>query len=458
MQSLGMEYLSWGRARHYEHYVFPLSFIDTARDALRTASGHGRSVLAYGLGRSYGDSCLNDQEALLDTRALDRFIAFDATNGELQCEAGVSLADVLGILTSRPLHEPRWFLPVTPGTKFVTVGGAIANDVHGKNHHTAGCFGSHVRSLRLLRSDGTELDCSPERNAELFSATIGGLGLTGLILSACIRLKRVPGFWLEAEEFRYDTLDAFFELSEESAADWEYTMAWVDCLGRGRHLGRGVFSRSRHTADKPGRYDGSVSLRPSLSVPVDLPEFILNRHSVRAFNSLYWRRFPRQPRRRLRAIDPILYPLDAIAHWNRLYGAQGFFQYQCVVPMNRASDTVSALLDRASASGEGSFLSVLKVFGNRPSPGLLSFPMHGATLALDFPNRGRATLDLLEALDRIVRDAGGRLYPAKDGRMSADDFQQGFPRWRELARCADPAFSSTFWRRVTIDCASERAP
>lgn len=451
MTPLRDDYLSWGRAHRYAHHVFSPGFIDNARSAMATALANRESVLPYGLGRSYGDCCLNDGHVLLDTHALDRFIAFDPATGELECEAGVSLADILALLTSRPAHEPRWFLPVTPGTKFVTVGGAIANDVHGKSHHSTGCFGTHVRSLRLLRSDGTALDCSSDDNAELFRATVGGLGLTGLIVSARLELARVAGFQLETEDVRYDDLDAFFRLSDESKADWQYTVAWVDCLARGRRLGRGVFTRARHSADAAQCATATYTRKPRFAMPVDAPGFLLNRHSVRAFNAFRWQRFPRQPKRGLHAFDQVLYPLDAIADWNRLYGRRGFFQYQCVIPNALARDAVQRLLERVAESGQSSFLGVLKVFGDMPSPGLLSFPLPGATLALDLPNRGRATRTLMENLDRIVRESGGRLYPAKDGRMSGADFRAGFPKWKEFTLHVDPAFSSSFWRRVCVD-------
>ena len=267
-------------------------------------------------------------------------------------QAGVSLADILALLISRPAHEPRWFLPVTPGTKFVTVGGAIANDVHGKSHHSTGCFGAHVRSLRLLRSDGITLDCSLEQNVDLFRATLGGLGLTGLILSARVALTRVAGFWLETEDFRYDDLDAFFRLSEESHAEWQYTVAWVDCLARGRSLGRGVFSRARHCARLPPGAGAPFAAKPRFAMRFDAPGFLLNRHSVGAFNAFRWRRFARQPKRELRAFDQVLYPLDAIADWNRLYGRRGFFQYQCVIPDASARKGVQSLLERVAESGK----------------------------------------------------------------------------------------------------------
>jgi FAD/FMN-containing dehydrogenase len=449
MTLLRDDYLSWGRVHRYVHHAVAPSFIDAAVIALAAAKASGTSVLPYGLGRSYGDCCLNDGGALVDTRGLDRFIDFDPVEGEIECEAGVSLADILGLLTRRPAHERRWFLPVTPGTKWVTVGGAIANDVHGKSHHTTGCFGVHVRSLRLLRSDRSVQTLSASENCDLFRATVGGMGLTGLILSARIALMQVPGFWLESEDIRYDDLDAFFALSEESRADWQYTVAWVDCLARGRHLGRGVFSRARHCERAPPHTRDALLAQPRFAMPMDAPGFVLNRHSMRAFNATRWRRFSRRPQTALLSFDPVLYPLDGIGCWNRLYGPRGFYQYQCVVPHGVARQGTQGLLERVAASGHSSFLAVLKVFGDRPSPGMLSFPMPGTTLALDLPNRGAVTLALMDELDNVVRDTGGRIYPAKDGRMSANDFRRGFSRWKEFAAHVDPAFCSSLWRRVS---------
>ena len=436
---MSADYLSWGRVARPAHVVGRPAF---AQDAGPMLASLGPSVLPYGMGRSYGDSCLNGGGALLDTRSLDRWIAFDPDAGVIEVEAGVTLAAILAQLTA---IASDWFLPVSPGTKYVTVGGAIANDVHGKNHHTAGCFGNHVRSLRLLRSDRGVLTCSPTENAGLFAATIGGMGLTGLVLSAEIGLKRVPSFWLDVEEQRYDDLDGFWRHSDASA-DWEYTVAWVDCLARGASLGRGVFTRARH-ADRPGAPPPPVAA--SRDMPADVPAFALNGISMAAFNGLYWRRAPRLPTRRVRSYEPVFYPLDAIGRWNRIYGRPGFHQYQCVIPPAAAAVAIPALLTAIAASRQGSFLAILKTLGPIVSPGMMSFPREGTTLALDFPNRGTATYDLLNRLDAITAEAGGRIYPAKDGRVSARNFQRGYPAWQDFSRHVDPRFSSDFWRRVS---------
>ncbi len=433
-------YQSWGRYPRVEQQnVRPVYWRNNDLDLARIDG----PVLPYGLGRSYGDSCLNGGGTLLDTSPLNRFIAFDEEAGLLRCEAGVTLADILKLIVPR-----GWFLPTTPGTKFVTIGGAIANDVHGKNHHRAGTFGRHVTRFELLRSDGERLICSPDENADLFRATIGGLGLTGLILWAEIRVQRVAGPFIAKEQIRFGSIDEFFEISAESDERFEHTMAWVDCLATGKHLGRGLFMRGNYTWPKriPRK---AAEPRSLFTMPVQLPAFALNLATVKAFNSLYYR--SQLTRRTFQTVpyDPFFYPLDAIQEWHRLYGAPGFLQYQFVVPYAQDRTAIKDILRQISQSGVVSFLAVLKVFGDVPSPGMLSFPRPGVTLALDFPFRGQRTLALLDRLDEIVRAHGGVLYPAKDARMSAENFQAFYPQWREFARHIDPKFSSSFWRRVT---------
>lgn len=423
---------SWGRLGAARHEVVALR--DRAAPLPPLAS-----MLPHGMGRSYGDSCLNDGAALLDTRGLDRFIAFDEARGVLRCESGVLIADVIELALPR-----GWFPAVTPGTRFVTVGGAIANDVHGKNHHRDGSFGHHVEAFELLRSDGSRLACSPTENAELFRATIGGLGLTGLVTWADIRLTRVKGPWIRQTATRFGSLDEFFEASEPLERTHRYVVAWLDCTSRGG--ARGIIFAGDHDDDPrpaPRRRERAFPLEPPVS--------LVNGLTLRAFNTLYYRA-PRagasQPARVPWA--PYFYPLDAIHHWNRMYGPRGFFQYQCVVPPHDAGRAALAeLLARIAASGEGSFLSVLKRFGERPAAGLLSFPMPGYTLALDFPNRGPRTTALLDALDAVVRGAGGRVYPAKDARMAPSSFRAYYPQWERFREHVDPRFSSSFWRRVT---------
>ncbi len=440
------DYRAWGGVVRAEHAVLRPAGGNEARAAL-AATGPG-AVLPFGCGRSYGDVPLNPGRTLIDMRSLDRFVAFDRTRGLLTCEAGVRLADILAVACRPEADGSAWFLPVTPGTRFVTVGGAIANDVHGKNHHAFGTFGRHLRRLVLARSDGSLLVCSPEENPDLFSATVGGLGLTGVIQEATLQLRRVPGLVLETEDIRFGGLDEFFALSAESNVAWEYTAAWIDSLAGGPGFGRGIFSRARHIA---GPVVAPAPRSPRLGVPIALPFGLVTTASVRAFNALYWRRTGAAGRQRgVGPYAPALYPLDAIGDWNRLYGARGFYQFQCVVPPATAREVTAALLRDITASGQGSMLTVLKAFGPLPSLGLLSFPMEGTTLALDFPNRGEATLSLLRRLEMQVVEAGGRLYPAKDGVMTPESFRRGYPAAERVLVFRDPALSSAFARRVGL--------
>lgn len=427
---------SWGRYPLADQTIIPLT---NRRAALPAVPG---TALPHGNGRSYGDSCLNDGGTLLHTRHMDRFIAFDPQTGVLECEAGVLFAEILDLVVPQ-----GWFLPVTPGTKFVTLGGAIANDVHGKNHHKAGTFGRHVLSLELLRSDGSRHICALEQHPEWFAATIGGLGLTGLITKATIQLRRIAGPWMSGEVHRFEDLDGFFKLSQESDRDYEYTVAWIDCASEGKALGRGIFTRANHAPAHPDRRPSAPSRR--LRIPITPPISLINPLSLRAFNTLYYHRQSERVSHVTMHYEPHFYPLDGIGDWNRIYGQRGFMQYQCVVPPARSANCMETLVKTIAASGEGSFLAVLKQFGDVASPGMLSFPRPGATLALDFSNRGPRTIALLDRLDDIVASAGGAVYPAKDARMPARYFKQYFPAWESFSQYIDPQFSSSFWRRVT---------
>lgn len=398
------------------------------------------TYLPYGLGRSYGDSCLNDNNILIHTVQLNKFISFDATTGILHCESGVSLEHIL--------HEfaPRgWFLPVTPGTKYITVGGAVANDVHGKNHHRRGTFGAHVKALTLLRSDGKQYYCTPTENKELFSATIGGMGLTGLISDIAFQLLPIESTYIDNHSTKFSCVDDFFELCEDAEDEFEYTVAWIDCLATGKNLGRGHYYRGNHSKKKRK----NIAKKPIGIIPFFAPEFVLNPLSIRAFNTAYYNKQFGTTIKNTVHYEPFFYPLDIVHQWNKLYGRRGFLQYQCVVPLADGSDAIKEMLARVAASGTGSFLAVLKKFGNISSPGLMSFPIEGYTLTLDFAMRGDSTLQLLQTLDDVVKKTGGRLYPAKDARMSAEIFRNGYPQWQEFSQYIDPKFSSTFWRRVT---------
>ena len=438
------DYTSWGYVLRGSHEVSKPPSVETA--AAEVMSPSNTTMLGFGCGRSYGDVALNPGGRLLDCTSLDRFVAFDRGTGVLTCEAGVRLADILSVICQPEPDGSGWMLPVSPGSRFVTVAGAIANDVHGKNHHQFGTFGRHMISFELVRSDGSRLTCSLTLNPELFAATIGGLGLTGLILRATIQLRRVTGLAVEAEDIRFDTLGGFLKLAEESGAGWEYTAAWVDCAGKGSDPGRGIFSRARHA---PGVGAEPPARGPKLGFPIKPPLPLINNLTVLEFNALYWRK-PIGGKPRVGSYETVFYPLDAIANWNRVYGPAGFYQFQNVVPLADAEASMRAMLRVITQSGQGSMLSVLKVFGDQVSPGMMSFPMAGVTLALDFPNRGQATRDLLARLEAITVEAGGRLYPAKDGLMAAATMRRGYPALDRFARQIDPCFASAFARRVDL--------
>lgn len=344
------------------------------RDAIAAASQPG---LAFGNGRSYGDVCLNSGGPLWVTRGLDHFLGFDDITGVLHCEAGVTLQDINWLALPR-----GWFLPVTPGTQFATIGGAVANDVHGKNHHRRGSIGSHIRALHVLRTDGSALHCTPDDNSGLFAATIGGLGLTGVIASIEIQLLAVKGEWLDVENIAFDNLDDFFALAANSEADWEYTVSWIDCLANGR----GIFSRANHSTQA---LSPPASRKPA-RVPFTPPLSLINSLSLRVFNPLYFHLHKQRQGRATQHYAPFFYPLDNILKWNRLYGPKGFYQYQSVVPPATARDATRAMLQAIAAAGSGSPLAVLKTFGNNPSPGLLSFPMEGTHSRWIFRTRARA--------------------------------------------------------------------
>ena len=442
-----MRVRSWGLLSNDEHAVQAVSERSQVTAALTSAAQAKTSSLAYGAGRSYGDVCLNPQGSLLLMRGMDKFIAFDQATGQLSCEAGVLLRDI------QRLCVPRgWMLPVIPGTQYVTVGGAIANDVHGKNHHLRGSFGDHVVSLDLARSSGEVLHL--QADDALMHATLGGLGLTGVVLSATLQLRRVASPWLTAQTTAYKNLDEFFALCDASDTEWEHTVSWIDCLSgnNSAEQTRGIFLRANPlSAEQLAALD--VSRLPQAStrlrqMPFVPPMSLVNGLTLKPFNLLYYHLHRLKAGESVVHYEPFFHPLDNVAHWNRMYGPKGFYQYQCVVPRQDGQAAVQAMLRAIAQSGEGSFLAVLKTFGERQAKGLLSFPMPGVTLALDFPNRGERTLRLLARLDTIVQQSGGRLYMAKEARMSRSMFEAGYPRWQEFLTHRDPALSSAMSRRL----------
>lgn len=398
-------------------------------------------LIAHGNGRSYGDSALG--ENLVLTRPYNYFLSFDENQGILHCQAGVLLADILEIFVPR-----GWFLSITPGTKLITVGGAIASDVHGKNHHIAGAFSSCVIEFSLMTRDGKILVCSPNMNQELFRATCGGMGLTGIILEAKIRLQPISSSLIDQTTIKAADLKETFDVFEQFR-DATYSVAWVDCMAKGNKRGRSLVMLGEH--EQNGRLE--FTNRKKISVPFDFPAFALNQFSVKAFNSIYYGKAGKKITNQSVDMDSFFYPLDTIDQWNRIYGKKGFMQYQFVLPLDRSYPGMEKILGKIADSGKGSFLAVLKLFGKN-NDNWLSFPMEGYTLSLDFKVEPKV-FRLFEELDKIVLDHGGRFYLAKDARITREKFQAGYSnieKFRELRRMQkmNRKFSSLQSKRIGI--------
>jgi len=405
-----------------------------------------RTLIARGAGRSYGDACLNEDGDTVMTERLNRMLAFDPEAGTVRCEAGVLIADLLEVFVPR-----GWFPPVTPGTKFVTLGGAVAADVHGKNHHRDGSFGRFVRELTLLLPSGEVVTCSATSHPDLFGATVGGMGLTGIILEVELALQPVETPHIAYRGFKARDLAEAFELFDEHEPAHRYSVAWLDCLARGRHLGRSVLMFGNHaTREEAGERRGRRTGR-AVRVPVDVPAGLLNPLSMRAFNAAYYALKPARARS-LVHYDPFFYPLDSVLDWNRVYGRRGLVQYQCVLPPDTSRDGLTRLLELCSSRGRGSFLVVLKRFGAQD--GWLSFPRPGYTLALDMPVTP-GVLEFLDELDTVVLRHGGRVYLAKDARLAPATFRAMYPdwpRWAEVRARVDPhgVLASAMSRRLEL--------
>ena len=435
----------WGRYPVRECTVWQ----PTTTDELHATLAPLETSIARGNGRSYGDASMNP-DATIDTRRLDRLISLDEATGTLVCEAGVLLSDLVATLVPR-----GWFPPVTPGTRMVTIGGMIASDVHGKNHHAAGSFCDHVDWFDLDLGDGRVLRCSPTENTDLFAATCGGMGLTGIIVRASFRMLRIETAYVRQRTIRVPDLDEALALFERSHGS-TYSVAWIDCMATGKNLGRSAILLGEHARLPdldPARCATPLVRRPRKpkTIPVDFPNFALSGFNVRMFNHLYYAM--QRPGDAVVDVDPYFYPLDAIFEWNRIYGSQGFLQYQSVLPLAESAKGMRRLLEAISAAGAGSFLAVLKRMGPG-SFGMLSFPMEGYTLALDFP----ATPDnfaLLERLDAITADHGGRVYLTKDARVAPGLFAAGYPRLDEFRNLRaqyglDQRFSSLLSQRLGL--------
>ncbi len=414
------------------------------------ADGGKATLIARGLGRSYGDPAVNSDGIVLDCSRLNCMISFDAATGVLDCESGVSLCEIIDAFLPR-----GFFLPVTPGTKFVTVGGAIACDVHGKNHHGVGSFGNFVQEIELLTPMGERRICTPEVHEDLFWATIGGVGLTGIILRAKVRLIPVETGYMKVDYHQCRNLEDMLSRMRESDHRYTYSVAWVDCLARGAKLGRGVLMQGVHAAAHDltgaGRASAFPTRKTAIPIPVEFPGFTLNSLSIAAFNELFFR-VHTTSEGTIVDYDSYFYPLDKLLGWNKMYGRQGFLQYQATVPEDQLPGIVT-LLERLGQTRRASFLAVLKIMG-ASNPGWLSYPVPGYTLTLDLPNRP-GTVEFLRELDRVVLDHGGKLYFAKDACALPETIARMYPRLEEfkaLRRLIDPEgrLSSNLARRLHL--------
>jgi len=441
----------WGRTAPTPAVLTPVRGEDDVRAVL--AARTARGIVARGLGRSYGDAAQNAGGDVLDMRAADRVLDVDLAAGAVEIEAGISLDHLMSLFVPMGL-----FVPVTAGTRYVTVGGAIAADIHGKNHHVAGSFSRHVEWLDLLVADGSVRRVSPQEDPELFGATAGGMGLTGVILRARVRMKPIETAQVLVDTDRAPDLDSLLALMTSGDHRYDYSVAWIDCVARGRRMGRSVLTRGRFArrdelpADRradPLRYAASVRL----SAPDLFPPGLLNRATVAAFNEAWYRTSPARRRDQLQGIPSFFHPLDGVGEWNRIYGGRGFVQYQFVVPFG-AEEALREALGRISSARTASFLAVLKRFGDG-DPGMLSFPAPGWTLALDIPVGGTRLVGLLDELDELVAAAGGRIYLAKDSRARPETIERMYPdldRFREVRRRVDPdgVFTSDLARRLSL--------
>lgn len=437
----------WG---NYPVIEADVSGFDT-QEQLRKKLEEPGDVIAFGNGRSYGDASL--QNKILLTRRFNKFLSFNAETGELCCQAGVLLSEILDVFVSR-----GWFLPVTPGTKLITVGGAIAADVHGKNHHVDGSFGQHILSMDIMRNDGSIITCTPAENADFFNVTVGGMGLSGIILNATFRLRHIETAYIREEMVRAENLNEIMD-GFEASNDWTYSVAWIDCLAKGDRMGRSILMRGEHATQndlvEQMHKDAPLKLKKGLNlgIPVNFPSFALNPLSMKAFNFAYYNKTRPGTHQHILNYNSFFYPLDAISNWNRIYGKRGFTQYQFVIPKEAGREGMRAILKRITESGLGSFLAVLKLFGEQES--FMSFPMAGYTLALDFPISVSA-MALFKELDAMVADYGGRLYLAKDSRMDAAMFEKTYPNADEFRQAismlndGETKFSSLQSQRIGI--------
>lgn len=407
-----------------------------------------------GLGRSYGDAALNDGNYVILMERLNRLISFDENTGVVQAEAGVLLSEIIETFLPR-----KWFLPVVPGTKAVTLGGCFACDIHGKNHHRDGTFSQHVKEIELLLADGSKRVCSPFRNAELFWATAGGMGLTGIITELKLQLIPVETAYMNVQHHSADHLDGILQILNDSAREDKYSVAWLDCCTNAAGMGKGIVMTGHHAGlnELPPNITNPLSINPkkTFQMPSKVPSWTLNHWNMRAFNWLYYSLQSRKSSPFYVDCDSYFFPLDVISNWNCLYGKRGFVQYQFVVPDNRSESAIASIFKQMTKDNHHAYLAVLKRFG-KEGQGLLSFPCEGYTLALDFPVNGKGLFDFLDRLDEIILNHEGRVYLAKDARMKPEIFKKMYPRfalWHSIKSTVDPGgnFSSDLSRRLKME-------
>ena len=419
-----MRLSGWGRYPTIDAEVSTPRSIDEIKALVKRGN-----AIARGNGRSYGDSAISKTNTI-QMKHLNKMLSFDVVSGQLVVEAGVLLADIIDVFLKH-----GWFPYVTPGTKFVTIGGMIAADVHGKNHHKNGSFGNYVDWIDLLVADGSVKRCSKAKNRQLFDWTIGGMGLTGVIIRAAVRLRSVTSAWIKQSTIPAENIKHAIEIFEKSHSA-TYSVAWIDCLARGPSLGRSIIMLGEHADefDLPKKFQKSplsIPLKAKRKLPFSCPSWVLTASSVKIFNALYYWRVKQRPERQIIDWDSYFYPLDSILGWNNMYGSNGFAQFQCVIPLDASENGLTEILETIGESNVGSFLAVLKRFGEQSS--MFSFPMEGYTLALDFPINNKS-LNLMKKLDSIVIQYGGRFYLAKDSRMSRATFHKSDPRAKAYHR------------------------
>ncbi|MEM6522514.1 MAG: FAD-binding oxidoreductase [Bacteroidota bacterium] len=439
------EISGWG---NYPKQLAQEKSFDSIRK-LNSIAGDSKSLIARGNARSYGDSSINHK--VVSTLRYNRMLLFDEAKGVFKCESGVLFSEILETIVPK-----GWFLPVTPGTKFITVGGAIASDVHGKNHHKEGSFSNHLLEFEILSGDGKLRKCSRDQNSDLFNATCGGMGLSGIILNATFNLKPIESSYITQKQIKAKNLDEVINLFEQYDS-YTYTMAWIDCLKGGKGFGRSILICGEHTPleelnTKQRRQRFNLKGKPKLRIPFNFPSFTLNKLSIQLFNALYYAKNIKKEINSIVPYEPFFYPLDSILSWNKMYGKTGFVQYQFVLPKEGGQKGLIEILDKIRRKGMGSFLAVLKAFGNQND--LISFPMEGLTLALDFPIK-KGLFEFLDELDSIVLKYNGRIYLTKDARMKSEVFKasyEGFEEWSRIIKKYNPThqFASNQSQRLKI--------